>query len=193
MDYHDREWGKPVRDDRRLFEMLCLEGAQAGLSWLTILRKRQNYRRAFDGFEPRRMARYTAAKQARLMQDAGIVRNRLKIKAFVQNARALLDVQKDGSFSALLWQFAPPGGRRAGTRRPQRLGDVRASTPESDAMSRELKRRGFKFIGTTICHAFMQAVGMVDDHLAGCHAIRRRAGARRAREGRTASKRSQRP
>jgi DNA-3-methyladenine glycosylase I len=166
--YHDREWGRPVRNDRRLFEMLCLEGAQAGLSWLTVLRKRAGYRRAFDGFDPHKMARYTAARQARLLKDPGIVRNRLKVDAFVQNARALLTVQATGSFSELLWRFAPP--RR--TRRPRRLGDIRAATAASDAMSRELKRRGFKFVGTTICYAFMQAVGMVDDHLAGCHSIR---------------------
>jgi DNA-3-methyladenine glycosylase I len=168
--YHDREWGKPLRDDRRLFEMLCLEGAQAGLSWLTILRKRASYRRAFDNFDARKMARYSPRKRAQLLKDPGIVRNRLKVEAFVQNARAMLAVQASGSFSRLLWQFAPP--RTA--RRPRHLGDVPASTAASDAMSRELKKRGFKFVGTTICHAFMQAVGMIDDHLSGCHAVRKR-------------------
>jgi DNA-3-methyladenine glycosylase I len=174
MHYHDREWGKPVRDDRRLFEMLCLEGAQAGLSWLTILRKRASYRRAFDNFDAHRMSRYTTQRKARLLLDPGIVRNRLKVEAFVQNARALLAVQATGSFSQLLWQFAPRPGARRGRRRPRHLGELTASTPASDAMSRELKRLGFKFVGTTICHAFMQAVGMVDDHLAGCDAIRNR-------------------
>jgi DNA-3-methyladenine glycosylase I len=170
--YHDREWGRPVRNDRRLFELLCLEGAQAGLSWLTILRKRAGYRRAFDNFDPRKMVRYTAAKKARLLQDPGIVRNRLKVEAFVQNARALLAVQATGTFSALLWQFAPTDTRRS--RRPQHMGDIKSATSASDAMSRELKRLGFKFVGTTICHAFMQAAGMVDDHLAGCHVVRSR-------------------
>jgi DNA-3-methyladenine glycosylase I len=168
--YHDREWGRPVRDDRRLFELLCLEGAQAGLSWLTILRKREGYRMAFAGFDARRMARFDARRRQALMRDERIVRNRLKIEAFVANARALLRVQEEGSFRALVWGFAPRGRRR----RPRVLGDIPSSTPESDAMSRELKRRGFRFVGTTICYAFMQAAGMIDDHLAGCHAIRRR-------------------
>lgn len=168
--YHDREWGRPERDGRRLFELLCLEGAQAGLSWLTILRKREGYRRAFAGFDPRRMARFDARKRRALMRDAGIVRNRLKIEAFVANARAFLEVEREGSFSRLVWSFAPQGRRR----RPRVLGDIAASTGASDAMSRELKRLGFRFVGTTICQAFMQAAGLVDDHLAGCHAIPRR-------------------
>jgi len=163
--YHDEEWGVPSRDARHLFEMLCLEGAQAGLSWITILRKRAHYRRAFDGFDPERIARYTPRKIERLLADPGIVRNRLKVEAFVQNARAYLDLRAGGiDFAEQLWQFAP----RAPRRRPRTLVDIRASTPESDAMSADLKRRGFKFVGTTICYAFMQAVGIVDDHLARC-------------------------
>jgi DNA-3-methyladenine glycosylase I len=187
MDYHDDEWGRPVHDDQRLFEMLCLEGAQAGLSWLTILRKRATYRRAFDNFDARKMARYKANRKARLMKDAGIVRNRLKIEAFVLNARALLEIHKDGSFDELLWQFAPTV--RTASRRPKRLGEIPSSTPESDAMSRELKKRGFKFVGSTICYAFMQAVGMVDDHLAGCSAIRRPPGVHRRRQSASRSAR----
>lgn len=166
--YHDEEWGRPLRDDARLFELLCLEGAQAGLSWLTVLRKRESYRRAFDHFDAGKIARYTARRKQRLLQDPGIVRNRLKVDAFVSNARAFLAIQSAGSFADYLWQFAPPPRRRA---RPRRLGDIPVSTPQSDAMSRELKQRGFRFVGTTICYAFMQASGMVDDHLQGCSAI----------------------
>jgi DNA-3-methyladenine glycosylase I len=166
--YHDQEWGRPLHDDRLLFELLCLEGAQAGLSWITVLRKRESYRRAFDHFDAAKIARYTARKKQQLLQDPGIVRNRLKVDAFIGNARALLAIQASGSFAELLWQFAPSPSRRA---RPRKLGDIPISTPQSDAMSRELKRRGFKFVGTTICHAFMQASGMVDDHLRGCSAI----------------------
>lgn len=163
--YHDSEWGVPVHDDRRLFEFLCLEGAQAGLAWITILRKRDAYRRAFDGFDPVRMARYTPRRIERLLTDPGIVRNRLKVEGFVRNARAYLAlVDGEGSFARHLWRFAPAGKRR----RPVRLGDIPAYTPESDAMSSDLKRRGFKFIGSTICYAFMQAVGIVDDHVHGC-------------------------
>jgi DNA-3-methyladenine glycosylase I len=165
--YHDDEWGVPVHDDRRLFEMLILEGAQAGLSWITILRKRPAYRKAFDRFDARKIARYTAAKKRALLKDPGIVRNRLKIDAAVTNARAFLAVQKEfGSFDRYIWQFvggAPVVNRREG------MGDIPARTPESDAMSRDLKRRGFKFVGSTICYAFMQAVGMVDDHMADCY------------------------
>ena len=176
--YHDTEWGVPQRRDERLFEMLCLEGAQAGLSWITVLRKRDNYRRAFAGFDPKKIARFTSARRARLMLDAGIVRNRLKIEAFVLNAQAYLRLlEQEGSFCDYLWGFAP-GGRR---RRPRELGDIQASTPESDALSRDLKRRGFKFVGSTICYAFMQAVGIVDDHQQRCFAAsRRRAPARRS-------------
>jgi len=164
--YHDREWGVPLRDDRKLFELLVLEGAQAGLSWDTILAKRANYRRAFDGFDPRKVARYGAAKKRRLMADAGIVRNRAKIEAAVVNAKCVLALQEEcGSFSRYLWAFVgdrPLQGRRRG------LGDVPASTAQSDALSKDLKRRGFKFVGTTIMYAFMQATGMVNDHTRGC-------------------------
>ncbi len=175
--YHDREWGVPVHDDRALFEFLTLEGAQAGLSWSTILRKRANYRRAFDGFDPRKVARYGAAKVRRLLNDAGIVRNRLKIHSTITNARAFLAVQKEfGSFDRYIWQFV--GGRpRQNRRRSPR--QVPASTRESDAMSKDLKRRGFRFVGTTICYAFMQAVGMVNDHTLACFRHRQLAGRRR--------------
>ncbi len=164
--YHDEEWGVPVHDDHALFEMLLLEGAQAGLSWITVLRKRENYRAAFDGFDAERMARYGSDKRAGLMADPGIVRNRLKIEAFLGNARAYLALrQEEGDFSRFLWQFATVPVVR---NRPRSLGDIPVSTPQSDAMSRELKRRDFRFVGTTICYAFMQAVGMVDDHQDGC-------------------------
>ncbi|MGH8259536.1 MAG: DNA-3-methyladenine glycosylase I [Steroidobacteraceae bacterium] len=173
--YHDSEWGVPSRDDRHLFEMICLEGAQAGLSWLTILRKRESYRAAFDGFDAERMARYTPRRLERLLADPGIVRNRLKVQAFVSNARAWLEVQADGGFAELVWRFAPEA---SGTRRrPRSRGDVPVSTPQSDALSRELARRGFKFVGTTIVYAFMQAVGLVDDHQQKCWVAR---GGRRA-------------
>jgi DNA-3-methyladenine glycosylase I len=164
--YHDREWGVPVRRDRKLFEFLILEGAQAGLSWDTILAKRANYRRAFDGFDPRKVARYGAAKKRRLMADAGIVRNRAKIASAVGNAKAFLDVQKEfGSFSTYVWGFV--GGKPI-VNRHRSTKTVPASTPVSDALSKDLKKRGFKFVGSTIMYAFMQAVGMVDDHMAGC-------------------------
>ncbi len=167
--YHDSEWGVPVRDDARLFEMLCLEGAQAGLSWLTVLRKRERYRRVLDGFDATRMARYTSRRIERLMADPGIIRNRLKIESLVSNARAYLELrQAEGDFAALVWGFQPPGRRR----RPRSLGELPAATKQSDALSAELKRRGFRFVGTTICYAFMQAVGVVDDHQARCHAAR---------------------
>ena len=163
--YHDTEWGVPVHDDALLFEMLCLEGAQAGLSWITVLRKRENYRAALDGFDADRIARYRPARIERLMADPGLIRNRLKLESLVSNARAYLELrQEPGAFASLLWDFRPE--RR---RRPRSRGDVPASTAESDAMSRELKRRGFRFVGTTICYAFMQAVGIVDDHQARCH------------------------
>jgi len=164
--YHDREWGVPVRNDRKLFEFLILEGAQAGLSWITILRKRENYRRAFAGFDPRKVARFDGRKLKRLMADPGIVRNRLKIQAAVTNAKAFLAVQKEfGSFSKYMWRFVdgrPIDGRR------RRRGDVPARTRESDALSADLKKRGFRFVGTTICYAHMQAVGMVNDHVLAC-------------------------
>jgi DNA-3-methyladenine glycosylase I len=164
--YHDTEWGVPVHDDRALFEMLLLEGAQAGLSWLTILRKRESYRRAFDGFDAARMARYRPARVAKLLADPGIVRNRLKVSAFIDNAKAYLEIQeRDGGFDRFLWRFTDGQTIRS---RPKRLGDIPVSTPASDAMSKALKREGFRFTGTTICYAFMQAVGMVDDHQSGC-------------------------
>jgi DNA-3-methyladenine glycosylase I len=164
--YHDTEWGVPVHDDRRLFEMLILEGAQAGLSWSTILKKRENYRRAFDDFDVRKIAKYDARKVQSLLADAGIVRNRLKIAATIQNAKAFLEVQKEfGSFDAYLWQFV--GGKPIQNRR-RSLKDIPPRTAESDAMSKDLLKRGFKFVGSTICYAFMQAVGMVNDHTVDC-------------------------
>jgi DNA-3-methyladenine glycosylase I len=164
--YHDEEWGVPVHDDRRLFEFLTLEGAQAGLSWMTILKKRQNYRKAFDGFRPDKIARYTERDVKRLLGDAGIVRNRLKIAATIQNAKAFLAVQEElESFDAYLWSFV--GGKPI-QNRWRRMADVPARTSESDAMSRDLLRRGFKFVGSTICYALMQATGMVNDHLLSC-------------------------
>ena len=168
--YHDTEWGVPLHDDRRLFEFLILEGAQAGLSWETILRKREAYRKAFDDFDPERVARYTPKKLERLMADPGIVRNRLKIDSSVTNASAFLDVRREfGSFDAYIWRFVG-GTPRVNTVRA--LGDVPVSTPESDAMSKDLKRRGFRFVGTTICYAFMQATGMVNDHAVTCFRYR---------------------
>ncbi|HUX74411.1 MAG TPA: DNA-3-methyladenine glycosylase I [Steroidobacteraceae bacterium] len=176
--YHDAEWGVPVHDDRRLFEMLCLEGAQAGLSWLTILRKRENYRRAFAGFDAARMARYGARERARLMNDPGIVRNRLKIAAFIDNATAYLQIRtRPGAFDRYIWQFSDG---RVLRRRPLRQGDVAATSVHSDALSKDLKSRGFHFVGSTICYAFMQAVGMIDEHQRHCWAaasIRAAAGA----------------
>jgi DNA-3-methyladenine glycosylase I len=164
--YHDTEWGVPVHDDRGLFEFLILEGAQAGLSWSTILKKRENYRQALDNFDARKIAKYDARKVKRLLADAGIVRNRLKIAATIQNAKAFLAVQKEfGSFDAYLWQFV--GGKPMQNRRIS-LQEIPARTPESDAMSKDLLKRGFKFVGSTICYAFMQAVGMVNDHTVDC-------------------------
>jgi DNA-3-methyladenine glycosylase I len=166
IEYHDLEWGVPVHDDRVLFEFITLEGAQAGLSWETILAKRAAYRRAFAGFDPAKVARFTAARRARLMKDAGIVRNRLKIDSTVTNAAAFLELQREfGSCDRYLWDFA--GGKPIDNR-PRSPGDVPARTPLSDALSKELKRRGFRFVGTTICYAFMQAVGIVNDHVLGC-------------------------
>ena len=172
--YHDLEWGVPVRDDRVLFEFLTLEGAQAGLAWSTILAKRDGYRRAFADFDPRKVALFTRRDVERLMQDAGIVRNRLKIESTVSNARAFLKVQREfGSFSAFAWAFI--GGKPLQNRR-RTMKQVPARTELSDALSKELKRRGFRFVGTTISYAFMQAVGMVDDHLSSCfrYALRNR-------------------
>ena len=164
--YHDTEWGVPEHGDRQLFEMLCLEGAQAGLSWLTILRKRENYARAFDGFDAEKMARYGPAKRRRLLQDPGIVRNRLKVDAFISNAKAYLDIRASlGSFDDYLWHFT---GGRVVRRRPLHLGGIARSTKHSDAMSKDLKQRGFRFVGSTICYAFMQAVGIVNEHQRHC-------------------------
>ena len=164
--YHDTEWGVPLHDDRRLFEFLVLEGAQAGLSWITILRKRENYRAAFDGFDAERIAAYGANKIESLLLDAGIVRNRLKVQAAITNARKFLDVQDEfGSFDKFIWQFVDGKTRQ---NRWRSMAEVPASTTESDALSRELKRRGFKFVGSTICYAHMQATGMVNDHTTGC-------------------------
>jgi DNA-3-methyladenine glycosylase I len=159
--YHDQEWGVPQHDDRVLFEFLILEGAQAGLSWETILRKRENYRRAFAGFDPRKIAKYDAAKVGQLLSDPGIVRNRLKVAAAIQNARQFLRVQKEfGSFDSYVWQFV--GGKSL--QRKRGAAAVPVSTAESEALSRDLLQRGFKFVGPTICYSFMQAVGMVNDH-----------------------------
>jgi DNA-3-methyladenine glycosylase I len=164
--YHDQEWGVPVHNDRTLFEFLILEGAQAGLSWTTILKKRENYRKAFDGFRAEEIARYGARDLKRLLGDTGIVRNRLKIAATIQNAKAFLAIRKEfGSFDAYLWSFV---GGKAKQNRWRRMAQVPARTPESDAMSRDLVRRGFKFVGSTICYALMQATGMVNDHLVTC-------------------------
>jgi len=164
--YHDEEWGKPLHDERGLFEFLLLEGAQAGLSWITILRKRENYRLAFDNFDAQRIARYDSVKIESLLQDAGIVRNRLKVSAAINNAQKFLDVQEaDGSFDSFIWQFV---GGQSKQNCWYDHADIPATTPESDTMSKELKRRGFKFVGSTICYALMQATGMVNDHTENC-------------------------
>jgi DNA-3-methyladenine glycosylase I len=168
--YHDEEWGVPVHDDRTLFEFLILEGAQAGLSWNTILNKRANYRQAFDGFDPQRVARYDRRKIDRLLRDSGIVRNKLKIVSATANARAFLKVQKEfGSFDRYIWRFVDGSPRQTS---PNSLKRVPARTPDSDAISKDLKRRGFNFVGSTICYAFMQAVGMVNDHVVDCFRYR---------------------
>ena len=164
--YHDEEWGVPVRDDRALYGMLVLEGAQAGLSWYTILKKREAYWRAFDGFDPDRVARYDDKKVASLLEDPGIVRNRLKVRAAIQNARVFLDLRESGiRFSKFLWEF---NGGTPVINAWRRLEEIPATTPVSEAMSRALKDRGFRFVGPTICYAFMQAVGMVNDHVTSC-------------------------
>ena len=166
IQYHDQEWGVPQHDDRALFELLMLEGAQAGLSWETILRKREAYREAFDGFDPRRMAAYGPERIAELLQNPGIVRNRLKVHAFVTNAEAFLTIQQDlGSFDSYLWGFvdgAPVQGART------EMSEIPAKTSLSDTLSADLKRRGFKFVGSTICYAFLQSAGLVNDHLVSC-------------------------
>ena len=169
--YHDDEWGVPVHDDRTLFEFLVLEGAQAGLSWSTILHKRDNYRAAFAEFDAARVARFGARDVERLMNDAGIVRNRLKIESTIDNARAILTVSREhGSFNHYIWSFAPadPRGARSRRTRPKQLRDIPSTSPESDALSKDLKRRGFRFVGSTIMYAFMQATGLVNDHIADC-------------------------
>ena len=167
MRYHDEEWGVPVHDDRLLFEFLCLEGAQAGLSWQTILNKRENYRAAFDNFDPGKIANYTDGEKKRLLANEGIVRNRLKVDVFINNAQQFLAVQQEfGSFDKFIWQFTSKEGYRS----PGEITfeTVPAMTPQSQAMSKELKKRGFRFVGPTICYAFMQAVGMVNDHVDSC-------------------------
>ena len=164
--YHDNEWGVPVHDDHQLFEMLVLEGAQAGLSWLTILRKRENYRRAFHGFDPHRIASYSNDDIQRLLQDAGIVRNRLKIESAINNAMKALDIiQTTGSFSSFLWRYVENIPRQNAW---TEVSELPARTEQSDMMSKDLKKHGFKFVGSTICYAFMQSVGMVNDHIVGC-------------------------
>ena len=166
VSYHDKEWGVPVHDDRRLFEMLILEGAQAGLSWITILRKRENYRTAFDRFDARKIAKFDTKKVRQLLTDEGIVRNKLKVAAAIGNAKAFLAVQKEfGSFDKYIWQFT--GGETI-MNHPTSYVEIPVKTAESDAMSKDLIKRGFKFVGSTICYAFMQAAGMVNDHFEGC-------------------------
>ena len=166
IDYHDNEWGVPLHDDRMIFEMLVLEGAQAGLNWLTVLRKRENYRKAFDNFDPGKVAKYDSKKFQELLANEGIIRNKLKIRSAIQNARAFLEVQKEfGSFDAYIWQFV--GGKPI-RNSWKSLGELPAQTAESEAMSKDLKRRGFSFVGPTICYAHMQATGMVNDHVVTC-------------------------
>jgi DNA-3-methyladenine glycosylase I len=164
--YHDREWGVPVHDDRTLFEMLCLEGAQAGLSWETVLRKRDRYRRLFGNFDPAKVARMTPARVEKILKDPGIIRNRAKVESVVSNAKAVLEIRREfGSLDAYLWRFVD--GKPIVKRR-HRLEEVPSSTEESEAMSRDLRKRGLRFVGPTICYAFMQAVGMVNDHASTC-------------------------
>jgi len=170
--YHDAEWGVPVYEDQKLFEMINLEGAQAGLSWITVLRKREHYRKVFDGFDPEKIARYDDAKREQLLNDPGIIRNKLKVNAFIVNAQLYLEMQalaaqgQGPTFSEFLWAFVD--GKPI-VNQPKTLSDVPATTEQSDAMSKALKKKGFKFVGSTICYAFMQAAGLVDDHVVGCH------------------------
>lgn len=165
--YHDNEWGTPLYDNQQLFEFLILEGAQAGLSWITVLRKRENYRAAFDNFNPEKIARYSEAKKAKLLLNEGIIRNRLKIDSAIKNAKAYLAMQKNGEdFSEFLWSFV---GGKPQQNKHKNTSTIPASTSESDAMSKALKQKGFNFVGTTICYAFMQATGMVNDHVISCH------------------------
>lgn len=164
--YHDKEWGVPLHDDKKLFEFLILEGAQAGLTWQTILNRRENYRRVFDNFDPRKIARYTQKDISSLLKDAGIIRNRLKIEATIANAKKFLEIQKEfGSFDKYIWQFV---NYKTIKNKFKSLNDIPATTKESDLMSKELKKQGFRFVGPTICYAFMQAVGMVNDHFTDC-------------------------
>jgi DNA-3-methyladenine glycosylase I len=166
VDYHDNEWGRPVHDDNLLFEFLILEGAQAGLSWETILNKRASYREAFDHFDPAKVARYTEARKKKLLQNPGIVRNKMKVKSATRNAKVFLDIQKEfGSFDQYVWGFV--GGKPI-INKWKTLADIPVSTPESDALSKDLKKRGMNFVGTTIMYAFMQAIGMVNDHTTDC-------------------------
>lgn len=166
IEYHDKEWGTPLHDDRKHFEFLVLDAAQAGLSWRTVLFKRENYRKAFDEFDPGKVARYTAKRVEKILQDPGVIRNRLKIESAVTNARGFLDIQSEfGSFDAFVWRFV---GGRPRINRFKKPSDVPARTAESDAMSKELKTRGFTFVGSTICYAYMQAAGLVNDHLVNC-------------------------
>jgi DNA-3-methyladenine glycosylase I len=168
--YHDEEWGRPVHDDRKLFEFLILEGAQAGLSWSTILRKREAYVRAFDGFDVRKIARYGAPRVQKLLADEGIVRNRLKIESTVSNAQAVLELERETSLDAFVWSFVRGKPR---VNRPASTRDIQARTAESDALSKALKKRGFRFVGSTIMYAFMQACGLVDDHVTTCFRARK--------------------
>ena len=166
LEYHDKEWGVPVHDDRQHFEMIILEGAQAGLSWITILKRRDTYREAFDNFIPEKVARYTAKKIEKLLQNPGIIRNKLKVNSAVTNAKAFLDIQKEfGSFDKYIWQFT---GNKTIQNKWKSLKEIPAKTAESDAMSKDLKKRGFSFVGSTICYAYMQSVGMVNDHTTDC-------------------------
>ena len=172
-EYHDKEWGVPVHDDRKMFEMLTLEGFQAGLSWIIILRKRDNFRRAFKNFDVRKVARFGKADVARLMRDEGIIRNRLKIEGAITNARRFLEVQKEfGSFDRYIWRFV--GNRTLRNPHGMTRKTMQPTSPESDALSKDLKQRGFKFVGSTVCYAHMQATGMVDDHVVGCFKYRKR-------------------
>ncbi len=168
--YHDTEWGVPLHDDRKLFEFIVLDGAQAGLSWSTVLRKRENYRKAFNGFDPTVIARYDEKDVQRLLKNDGIIRNRLKIESAITNAQKFIEIRKEfGSFDAYIWQFV---GNKTIQHRFNRLTQIPATSPESDSMSKDLKKRGFKFVGSTICYAFMQAAGMVNDHLVDCFRYR---------------------
>ena len=166
VDYHDNEWGRPVHDDRRLFEMLILEGMQAGLTWLTVLKKRESFRKAFDGFDPKKVARYGDAKIQKLLADEGIIRNRLKVNGAVINAKLFLEIVKThGSFDKFIWAYVD---HKPVVNRPKKIEDIPATTPVSDMISRDLKKMGFKFVGSTIIYAFMQATGMVNDHITDC-------------------------